>query len=111
MLRWSWFLKNDLWLWTFLHMSCSASATSSVDKSQNVRDDVDTNTSRREECIYLQGFGDPGFGGLVDLSLPDSAAAALPQLTQTEAQILLIRIIFNLQHNTGETINWSRITL
>lgn len=92
-------------------MSCSASATSSVVKSQNVRDDVDTNTSRREERTYLEGFGDPCFGGLIDLSLPDSATAALPQLTQTEAQILLIRIIFNLQHKTGKTINWSRITL
>lgn len=47
--------------------------------------------------IYLERFGDSGLGGLVDLSLPDTPAAALPQLTQTKAEILLICIIFNLQ--------------
>lgn len=50
------------------------------------------------EQVYLKGFGDSGFGSLVDLSLSNTPAAALPQLTQTEAQILLIRIVFNLQH-------------
>lgn len=49
--------------------------------------------------VYLEGLGDPGFGGLVDLSLPYTPAATLPQLTQTETQILLVRIIFNLQQN------------
>lgn len=47
--------------------------------------------------VYLEGFGDSGFGGLVDLSLPDTAAAALPQLAKTKAQVLLVRIVFNLQ--------------
>lgn len=49
--------------------------------------------------VYLEGFGDSGFGGLVDLSLSNAPTAALPQLTETEAQILLICIIFNLQHH------------
>lgn len=52
------------------------------------------------ELTYLEGFGDSGLGGLVDLSLSDAPAAALPQLTKTEAQILLICIVFNLQHHT-----------
>lgn len=49
--------------------------------------------------MYLEGFGDSGLGGLVDLSLPDTPAAALPKLTQTEAQILLVGIVFNLQQH------------
>lgn len=50
-----------------------------------------------EKSCHLQGFGDSCFGGFVDLSLPHSAAAALTELTQTETQILLIGVIFNLQ--------------
>lgn len=46
--------------------------------------------------MYLQRLGDPGLGGVVDLSLPDAPAAALPQLTQTEAQILLVGVVFDL---------------
>lgn len=53
----------------------------------------------KHDSVYLEGFGDSGLGGLVDLSLPDAPAAALPQLTETEAQILLVRIVFNLQHH------------
>lgn len=49
--------------------------------------------------VYLEGFRDSGLGGLVDLSLPDAPAATLPQLTQTEAQILLISIVFNLEQH------------
>lgn len=36
-LRWSWFLRSDLWLWTFLHTSCSASATFSVENDRRYR--------------------------------------------------------------------------
>ena len=48
-------------------------------------------------CLYLEGLGDPGLRGLVDLCLPDSPAATLAQLSETEAQVLLVGIIFNLQ--------------
>ena len=56
------------------------------------------------KCFYLEGFGDSGLGGIVNLSLPDAPAAALPQLTQTEAQILLICIIFNLEKHIKNKI-------
>lgn len=46
--------------------------------------------------IYLQRFRNPGLGGIIDLGLPDTPTAALPQLAQTEAQILLVGIIFDL---------------
>lgn len=61
---------------------------------------------RREkgEKLYLQGFRDPGLGGVVDLSLPDAPAAALPQLTQAEAQILLVGVIFNLQQRIRQSV-------
>lgn len=39
-LHWSWFLRSDLWLWTFLRTSCSASATFSVvnDRRDSIED-------------------------------------------------------------------------
>lgn len=51
------------------------------------------------EGVYLEGFGDSGLGGLIDLSLSNTPTATLPELTETEAQILLICIIFNLQQH------------
>ncbi|KAG7237653.1 hypothetical protein INR49_032099 [Caranx melampygus] len=54
-------------------------------------------TGVQAQTVHLEGFGDSGLGGFVDLSLPDTSTAALPQLTQTEAQVLLIGIVFNLQ--------------
>lgn len=105
-LHWSWFLRSDLWLWTSLRTSCSASATFSVmnDRRYSIEDhegkkDLGGGVRKMmgSVSVYLHWLGDPRLGGLVDLSLPDSAAAALPQLTQTEAQILLIGVIFDLQ--------------
>lgn len=45
---------------------------------------------------YLQCLGDPGFGGLVHLRLPHAPAARLAQVAQTEAQVLLVGVLFDL---------------
>lgn len=62
---------------------------------------------KSDRRVYLEGFGDSGLGGLVDLSLPDAAAAALTQLTKTEAQILLIGVVFDLQGQENISITAS----
>lgn len=45
---------------------------------------------------YLQRLGDPGFGGLVHLSLPHAPAARFAQMAQAEAQVLLVGVLLNL---------------
>lgn len=62
----------------------------------------------QHKFVYLEGFRDSGLGGLIDLSLPDAPTSTLPQLTQTEAQILLISIIFNLEHHVRNYIKCAK---
>ena len=45
---------------------------------------------------YLQCLGDARLAGLVDLRLPDAAAARLAQVAQAEAQVLLVGVLLDL---------------
>ena len=51
---------------------------------------------------HLEGLGDAGFGGFVDLRLPDAAAAGLAQMAEAEAQILLVGVFLDLREGINQ---------